>query len=81
MIVAVMSPAQRDRELVADLASHRARLGEPKMVGVSGASAADQTRLRCDELEVAFIAMPTRLADRELAFLDLGGSGIGLKIG
>jgi hypothetical protein len=80
MVVAVMGSAQRDSELVADFASHRARLGEPKMMGVSGASAANQTRLRCNELEVRFVPMPTRLADRELAFLDLAGSSIGLKM-
>jgi len=49
------------------------------MVGASEASAANQTRLRCNELEMAFIAMPTRLADCELAFLDFGG-GSRLKI-
>ena len=75
-----MGPAQRDRELIADLPPHCAGLGEPKMVGVSGPSPANQTRLRCNELEMAFIAMPTRLADRELAFLDFRGSSVGLKI-
>jgi len=65
MIVPVMGPAQRYRELVADLASHRARLGEPQMVGVSGASPADQTGLRCNELEVSLVTVPARLADRE----------------
>src|SRR5450755_2027287 len=80
MIVAVMGPAERDRELVADLAPHCAGLGKPKMVGVSRASAANQTRLRCNKLEMAFIAMPTRLADREFAFLDFGGSSLGLKM-
>ena len=36
MIVAVMRSAQGHREFVADLASHRARLGEPQVVSVSG---------------------------------------------
>ena len=76
----MMGPAERDRELIADLAPHRAGLGEPKMVGVSGPSPANQTRLRCNELEMAFIAMPTRLADRELAFLDFCGSSFGSKM-
>ena len=80
MVFPVMSSAQRDREFVADLASHRARLSEPQMVGVSGASPADQTRLRRHELEMRFIAMPTWLADRELAFLDFGGGSVGLKM-
>ena len=80
MVVPVMRSTQRDREFVADLASHRAGLGEPQMVGVSGASPTDKTRLRCHEFEVRFIAMPTRLADRQLAFLDFGGRGVGLKM-
>jgi hypothetical protein len=80
MVVPVMRSAQRYGELVADLASHRAGLSEPQMVCISGASPADQTRLRRHELEMSFIAMPTRLADRELAFLNFGGSGVGLKM-
>src|SRR5450631_3131208 len=36
MIVPVMGPAERDREFVADFASHRAGLSESQMVGVSG---------------------------------------------
>src|SRR6266853_6820026 len=36
VVVAVMASAQRHRELVAHLASHRAELGEPQMVGVGG---------------------------------------------
>ena len=68
-----MGPAERDRELVADLAPHCAGLSEPKMVGVSWASPANQTRLRCNELEMAFIAMPTRLADVSSLFSILAG--------
>jgi glycerol dehydrogenase-like iron-containing ADH family enzyme len=64
MVVAVMGSAQRHRELVAHLSSHRAKLSEPQVVGVSGASPTDQTRLRCHEFEMSFVAMPTRLADR-----------------
>jgi hypothetical protein len=68
MVVAVMGSAQRHRELVAYLASHCAGLREPQMVGVSGASPADKTRRCCHEFEMGFVPMPTRLADRELAF-------------
>jgi hypothetical protein len=45
MILPVVGSAQGNHELVAGLSSHRARLGKPKMVGVSGASPADQARL------------------------------------
>jgi len=79
MVVAVMASAQGYRELIAHLASHCAELSEPQVVGVSGASSTDKTRLRCHEFDVSFVAMPTRLADRKLAFLDLGGSGLGLR--
>src|ERR1700736_242860 len=48
------------------------------MVGVGGASRADQTRLRSDEFEVGLVAQPTRFADRKDALADLAGSGIGL---
>jgi hypothetical protein len=47
------------------------------MMGIGGASAADQTRLRRHELEMGFVALPAWLADRELAFFDFGGSSIG----
>src|ERR1700737_1459710 len=52
MVVPVMGSTERYRELVADLASHRAVLGESQMVGVGRASPANQTRLRCNKLEV-----------------------------
>jgi hypothetical protein len=47
------------------------------MVGVGGASAADQTRLRRHEFEVGFVAQSSWLAERELAFVDLGGGYVG----
>src|ERR1700736_3454249 len=45
VVVPVMRSAQRYGEFVADLASHRAGLRESKMVGVSGASPTNKTRL------------------------------------
>ena len=81
MVIMVMRPAQRYCELVADLAPHCALLGEPQMVCISGASAANQTRLRCNKLEMRLVAMPTPLADRKLALIDFGGSGAGLNVG
>ena len=78
MDVAVMDPTERYRELIAYLQSHRTGLGEPQMVGVSGTSGADQTRLRRHEFEMGFITQSTWLAERQLAFVDLGGNYIGL---
>jgi hypothetical protein len=74
MVVTVMDSAQRYRELIADFEPHRAGLSEPQMVGVGGASSADQTGLRGNELEVGFVAKATGLADSEYAFVDLCGS-------
>jgi hypothetical protein len=51
---------------------YRAGQGEAQVVGICGASGADQTGLRRHEFEMAFVAMPTRLTDGELAFLDFG---------
>jgi hypothetical protein len=73
-----MNPAQGYGEFVADLASHCAGLGEPQMVGVGGASAAHQTGLRGNELEVGLVAVPTRLTDREFALLDFSWTSVGL---
>src|SRR4030081_1341815 len=80
MVVPVMSSTQRYGEFIAHLASHPARLRESQMVGISRASPTHQTRLRCNELEVRFIAMPTQLAEGQLAFVDFGGNGVGLKM-
>ena len=79
MIVAVMGSAQGDRELIAHLEAHRARLSEPQMVGINRTSPVDQTRLRCHELEVGFIAKPTGFAERKLAFIDFAAKGIGCR--
>src|SRR5258708_30026169 len=75
-----MGSAQRHREFVAHLAPHRPELGEAQVVGVGGAPPANQTRLRCHEFEMILVALPTRLADREFAFVDFGGRGVGLNM-
>jgi len=36
----VMPPTERDRELIADLAAKRARLGKTEVVGIRGLAAA-----------------------------------------
>jgi hypothetical protein len=80
MVVAVMRPAQRDCELVADLAPHCAVLGEPNVMGISRASPTHQTRLRRHKLEVHFVSMPARLADREHAFIDFARRGASFNV-
>ena len=75
-----MGPAERDRELVADLAPHCALLGEPQMVGISRASPAHQTRLRRHELEMRFVPMPAGLAYCKHALIDFGGTGASFNV-
>src|SRR3981081_2278462 len=75
-----MGPAQRYREFVADLAPHRAWLREPQMVGISGASSADETGLRCNELKVGFVAKTAHLANCNLSFVDFGGNSFSGKM-
>jgi hypothetical protein len=70
----MMNPAQGYCELVAHLESHRTRLGKSEMVGIGGASAADQTGLRGHESQVGFVAESSRFTEGELAFVDLGRS-------
>ena len=45
MNFAMVSPAQRDRELVADFTAERPVLGKAQVMGVAGLSSADQTGL------------------------------------
>jgi hypothetical protein len=80
MVVTVMGPAHRDSEFMADLASHCAGLGEPRLWASAGLLPQIQTRLGCDKLEVPLVAVPPRLADGEFARLDFGGSGGGLEL-
>jgi hypothetical protein len=74
MDVTVVNSAQGHRELVADLETHRPRLGKSEVMGVNGVSAADQARTRRHEFEVGFVAQPTGLADCKYTFVDLRGS-------
>jgi hypothetical protein len=60
MDLTVMSPAQRNRELVADLPAKRRRLHKAQMMSISGPTSADQTRLLGDGFNVLPIANATR---------------------
>ena len=61
MHLAVVSPAQRHGELVADLAPKCLRLRKPQMMGVRRLTTADQTRLFSDEPDMVLVANATRL--------------------
>ena len=60
MHLTVMSPAQRNRKLVADLPAKRRRLHKAQMMSISGPTSADQTRLLGDGFNVLPIANTTR---------------------
>jgi hypothetical protein len=58
---AMMPAAQRDGELIANLAAKRAALGEAKVIGVAGCPAADKTRLLGTVSDVLAITNPAGL--------------------
>src|SRR5258708_20619288 len=67
----MMMPATEwDRELIADLAAERARLGKTEVVGVRGLATADEARLLGDIAQVLPGAIPPRRSDREDALVD-----------
>src|SRR5258707_6762612 len=66
----MMSAAEGDRELIADLAAERARLSESQVVGIRGLAAAHETRLLGDITKVLPVAIATRGSDREDALVD-----------
>src|SRR6266540_3705787 len=66
----MVASAERDSELVTDLAAQRAGLGESKMVGVRGLAAAHEARLLGDIAKVLAAAIATRGRDREDALVD-----------
>src|SRR5579862_992310 len=68
--LAVVSAAERDGELVADLAAKRAALGEAQMVGVAGLAAADQAGLPGDEADVIAVADAAGFGEGEGGLVD-----------
>jgi hypothetical protein len=77
--LAVVGAAERDGELVADLAAQRPRLAEAQVMGVGGAATADEAWLLGDELDVGFVADAARLRKAQAAFVD--GIGTGRDVG
>ena len=67
---AVMSAAQWDGELIADLAAERTRLRESEVVRVRGLAATHETCLLGDVAKVFPVAIATRGSDREDALVD-----------
>ena len=61
--LAMVNTTERNRELIADLASEGARLGEAEMVRIARRAAAHHTGLPCDELPVLLIAQSDALRE------------------
>ena len=72
----VVGPAKGNRELVADPAAQRSRLGKSQVVGVRRPAAAQEARLGGNELEMRTIAVAAWFAQRESAFIDMPSNRI-----
>ena len=64
--LAMMDAAQRHRELIRYPAAERARLCEPKMVGLAGLPATHGARLNRNEAKMIFVARAARLHQGEV---------------
>ena len=73
----MVNPTERHRELVADLATERARLRRPEVMRLRGLAPANQARLRGNELTMFFVAQAPRFADRKHAFVDASANAAG----
>ena len=66
----MMPAAERDRELIADLAAKRTGLGKSEVVGIGGLTAAHETRLLGDVAQVLPVAIAPRGGNSEDALVD-----------
>ena len=70
MNLAMVSPAQRDGELVADLAAEGLQLRKPEVMCVRGLSAADQARLFGHEPHMVLVTNAARFGKGKRALVD-----------
>src|SRR5262245_4182543 len=66
----VMTAAEWDRKLIADLAAERAGLRKSEVVGVRGLAATDEARLLHYIAKVVPVAIAARRRHREYALID-----------
>ena len=66
----MMGTAERDCELVANLAAERLGLGEADVMGVGRGGATENARLRCDVAEMVLVAEAAGFAEGERALVD-----------
>jgi hypothetical protein len=76
MDLSMVHPAERHRKFVTNLAAQRPGLREPKMMGIAGLASTDKAGLRSDELEMRLVAVTSRFADRQHAFVDAASGGV-----
>ena len=67
----MMSPAERHREFVADLAAERRGLREAQMVWIGGPATADQARLLNHVPDMIAVTNPARFGEDKHTLLDL----------
>ena len=70
MDLAMMSAAERDRELIADSSAERSVLRKAQMVRIAGLTAADQTGLLGNKAHMVAIANSSRLWVRQHRLID-----------
>jgi hypothetical protein len=70
MQLAMMTTAERDRELIADLAAESRRLCKTEMMRISGKPAANQARLLGDRFHMLAVANSAGQRQRQDRFVD-----------
>ena len=70
MQLAVMTPAERNSELIAHLEANGSGLRKAQVMRVCGLAATDETGLRSDELQMGLVAQPLGLSKGKKAFVD-----------
>src|SRR6516162_9902037 len=71
MQLTMMTPAERNGELIAHLQPDGSGLGEAQVMRVGRLTAADETGLCGDELQMRLVAEPLGLGDCERTLVDL----------
>ena len=68
----MMTPAERNGELIAHLEADSSRLGKAQVMRVRRLAATDEAGLRGHELQMRLVAQPLGLTKRERTLVDPG---------
>ena len=77
MQLAVVTAAERDRELIAHFETDRSWLRKTQVMWIGWLPSADQTRLCRDEFQVRLVTQSFGLGNHELTFVDRPRGQIG----